>query len=415
MRGKIRIWKRLAACAAAALTACICCLTGLAPMPVSAENAYQSWKQGDPRWGSMVLGQSGQTMAEIGCALTSLAILSVHCGAADESNFDPGVLCSYYNQNGGFASDGSLYWETATTLLPDLSFCGFYVLSGTTEAAVASEIEGLLAEGYFLICAVKNQGHFVTIRSVTDNTVTMFDPASGTGTSLFDAYAVSGIRQLRLFRSTAQPREPLPQNESRPGIYTVNVQTTLNVREGPGTTYQTVGTLDAGAVVTVLRVENGWGMISLADDSVGWVRMYYLQYQASLESDQSGIYLANVETVLNVRSGPDTEFSVLTTLPPGSIVQIYEAADGWGLMLQDGQAGWVSMAYLLPVETANPLCGDLDGDGVLTEEDIAALGVLLSDGGMTSEQSYAADVNLDDCVDSLDLLMLRLWLSSIGA
>ena len=58
---------------------------------VSAADGYKDWTQGDSRWGNKTLGSCGDTMAEIGCAVTSIAILVVHSGSKSESSFNPGT------------------------------------------------------------------------------------------------------------------------------------------------------------------------------------------------------------------------------------------------------------------------------------------------------------------------------------
>lgn len=66
---------------------------------IQAATNYQNWKQYDSQWGNLSVGNS--TMARIGCKITSLAILMVHSGAEDASNFNPGVLRNRF-VNGGF-------------------------------------------------------------------------------------------------------------------------------------------------------------------------------------------------------------------------------------------------------------------------------------------------------------------------
>ena len=66
---------------------------------VSAADGYKDWTQGDSRWGNKTLGSCGDTMAEIGCAVTSIAILVVHSGSKSESSFNPGTLCDYLSKN----------------------------------------------------------------------------------------------------------------------------------------------------------------------------------------------------------------------------------------------------------------------------------------------------------------------------
>lgn len=78
--------------------------------------SYKTWLQYDSRWGSKTLGSCGDTMSEIGCAVTSIAMLVVHSGSKSESSFNPGTLCDYLSKNGGFDSYGNIYWGAVTGL-----------------------------------------------------------------------------------------------------------------------------------------------------------------------------------------------------------------------------------------------------------------------------------------------------------
>ena len=44
---------------------------------------------------------------------------------------------------------------------------------------------------------------------------------------------------------------------------TINVQESLNVREGPGTSYAVVGTLGPGDRVEIYGIQNDWGRIGM--------------------------------------------------------------------------------------------------------------------------------------------------------
>ncbi len=63
------------------------------------------------------------------------------------------------------------------------------------------------------------------------------------------------------------------------GTYFVNTAT-LNVRSGPSTSYENVGSLYYGMKVTVLSVSSGWGKIRL-DGRDGWIYLGYAQYVPS--------------------------------------------------------------------------------------------------------------------------------------
>ena len=59
-----------------------------------------------------------------------------------------------------------------------------------------------------------------------------------------------------------------------PGLYQVDVSTTLNVRSAPGGTQ--IGSLSKGDLVQVVACEDGWAQISLASGRAGYVSEQYL-------------------------------------------------------------------------------------------------------------------------------------------
>ena len=51
---------------------------------------------------------------------------------------------------------------------------------------------------------------------------------------------------------------------------------TLNVRSGPGTSYDKVATLSDNAVVTIVGIDNGWYKIKISSGTVGYVSSEYM-------------------------------------------------------------------------------------------------------------------------------------------
>ena len=65
---------------------------------------------------------------------------------------------------------------------------------------------------------------------------------------------------------------PDPIREPAYGYYTVNVNSFLNVRSGPGQGYPSIWRLDDGDKIPIYEIQDGWGRI----DDYGWVSMKYL-------------------------------------------------------------------------------------------------------------------------------------------
>ena len=139
---------------------------------------------------------------------------------------------------------------------------------------------------------------------------------------------------------------------------TVNA-TSLNVRSGAGTNYSVVTKLSKGTVVDVIEsASNGWKKIKTSSGTTGWVSGSYLTTGVVDNSSTSNSsYKATVNaTSLNVRSGAGTNYSVVTKLSKGTVVDVIESAsNGWKkIKTSSGTTGWVSGSYLATGVANNP-------------------------------------------------------------
>ncbi|MCK5129880.1 MAG: SH3 domain-containing protein [Clostridiales bacterium] len=158
---------------------------------------------------------------------------------------------------------------------------------------------------------------------------------------------------------------PLPVKASLPStIGVVNVDS-LNVRSGPGSSYSVLTGINRGESVNVL-VEDSWCKIYVPSKKVvGYVAKGYLNIthptpapttEAPVITHQ-GIYKVTA-TRLNMRSGPSTDFSVITTLDNAELVTRYDASGTFYKIIDSsGTEGWSSSKYLEMVSgpvTATP-------------------------------------------------------------
>lgn len=152
---------------------------------------------------------------------------------------------------------------------------------------------------------------------------------------------------------------------------TITGAATLNVRSGPGAEFESISTLADGQVVRLDgRSPNGeWLQVRLPDNRLGWVSTLFVTPSVAVASLPliSGTAATTPEVVaapgtggaatatvtgagtLNVRSGPGTEFSLLSTLPDGQSVTLAGRntdATWLQVSLPDGQLGWVSAQFV---------------------------------------------------------------------
>lgn len=71
--------------------------------------------QGDPAWGYDHLALSSHTMGQVGCAVSSAAMIMKYYGL----DTDPGRLNNFLRDHGGYDANNDLLWEGPPMLAPD--------------------------------------------------------------------------------------------------------------------------------------------------------------------------------------------------------------------------------------------------------------------------------------------------------
>jgi cell wall-associated NlpC family hydrolase len=130
-----------------------------------------------------------------------------------------------------------------------------------------------------------------------------------------------------------------------------------NVRGGPGTEYDKIGTLPAGTPLLLLAQYNGWYQARRDDGNTVWVAAELLDLDAAVADflpDATSIPAPPppkiglvAEEGLNLRDGPGTEYIGMTKLPSNTQLDLLARYNDWfQVQTQDGQAGWVLAQYL---------------------------------------------------------------------
>lgn len=132
-----------------------------------------SFKQTDSRWASTLIGESGRTMAQIGCATTAVAMMeSYRTGTA--------IYPNAMAQSLRYTSDGSLYWPA-------------YYTTVTDSSGYLSRIYAQLKAGNPILFGARNaygKQHWVVITGYTGGSTltaagfTVNDPGSSSRTNL---------------------------------------------------------------------------------------------------------------------------------------------------------------------------------------------------------------------------------------
>ncbi|WP_455543795.1 SH3 domain-containing protein, partial [Intestinibacter sp.] len=134
-------------------------------------------------------------------------------------------------------------------------------------------------------------------------------------------------------------------SDTKVGIVTQTkyVNTTgLNMRSGPATTYSLITTISKNTQVEVISVENGWAKIKY-NSKTGYVSNQYLS-NTKVEVVTQTKYVNT--TGLNMRSGPATTYSIITTLSKNTQVGVISVENGWAKINYNSKTGYVSNQYL---------------------------------------------------------------------
>ena len=114
---------------------------------------------------------------------------------------------------------------------------------------------------------------------------------------------------------------------------TVTADAGLNVRKAPSVTSAVITAVPKGTVLAIVAESGGWGKLS----SGGWVSLNYTEASGAQQ------YYVTPDVGLNVRSGPGTDYGIISAVPKGTKLTVVSQKDGWGKLSTDG---WVSMEYL---------------------------------------------------------------------
>jgi len=144
-------------------------------------------------------------------------------------------------------------------------------------------------------------------------------------------------------------------------VATVNTGA-LNVRSGPGVSFNVLTTVYRGTSLVLLgrNADASWVRVALPNGVQGWVNARYIATTYPLISlpihSTVGAVTGTVTSyALNVRSGPGVSYSRLTAIPRGTgfVITARNADGSWvKVTLANGVQGWVSARY---IATSQPI------------------------------------------------------------
>ena len=145
--------------------------------------------------------------------------------------------------------------------------------------------------------------------------------------------------------------------ETASGSVEVNASE-LNVRTGPGTNYPAITQVKIYDILDVVakNIDNGWLKIQFKNGSTGWIPGRYVTIATNntVNITNKDIHVADgpaqvTVSELNVRSGPGTNYSVISQVKKGNILAVIavNTSNNWlKIQFKDGTTGWVSGKYV---------------------------------------------------------------------
>ena len=169
----------------------------------AALGAYASWKQAGASWSNIKMGNSGRTIGQIGCLVTSIAMLIAKSGVQTNiANFNPGTFVQFLNNNGGFDGDGNLAYAPISKAAPSFKWVNQIDLTGMSKDQKLNTIRNYISQGYYITAEVSTSGqHWVAIDSVNGNSIRIMDPATNV-TDLWGSgkYTPQSTKTINLFK-----------------------------------------------------------------------------------------------------------------------------------------------------------------------------------------------------------------------
>ncbi|MBQ7596852.1 MAG: SH3 domain-containing protein, partial [Clostridia bacterium] len=141
-------------------------------------------------------------------------------------------------------------------------------------------------------------------------------------------------------------KEETHETQQTGETYLVSVSSTLNVRTGPGTEYDKIGSITNNTQVYVYETSGSWGKI-IYNGEDAWISLSYaLPLRESIVFEEGCGYYQVTATSLNVRSGAGANYASLGYLSNGDIVKTTKRNGVWAQIDFNGAAGWASTAYM---------------------------------------------------------------------
>ncbi|WP_179395499.1 N-acetylmuramoyl-L-alanine amidase [Lacticaseibacillus absianus] len=117
----------------------------------------------------------------------------------------------------------------------------------------------------------------------------------------------------------------------------------LNVRLGPGLSYNAMGQVPSGTQLTVLGERNSWYQVRLAGNKIGWVASWLVDHN---EATTDHAKVATTASTVNVRQTASTSAQILGSLSANTKVNVLYQENGWTEITYKNTAAWVATSMI---------------------------------------------------------------------
>jgi len=118
----------------------------------------------------------------------------------------------------------------------------------------------------------------------------------------------------------------------------------LNVRGGPGLSYNVVKKVKQGEKYSIVERKGDWVKIKLSGSQQGWVASWLIKESSPTAVDSSTLK-ASVNG-LRIRTGPGASFQIIGHLDKGQEANFQSKNENWTKIKYKNTVGWVSSQYL---------------------------------------------------------------------
>ena len=117
----------------------------------------------------------------------------------------------------------------------------------------------------------------------------------------------------------------------------------VNVREGPGYSFEILGKVKENESYPVLQTQDGWYKIELKNGTKGWIAGYLTTLDKTIHLDKNGIVTADR---VNVRNIPSYRGGIIGQLNTGDSVKVKQAKGEWMQIEYQNKSAWVNQRFV---------------------------------------------------------------------